>query len=419
MDLLNMQKKFDLIEDALSDLKQGKIVIVCDDEKRENEGDFVVLAEFATPEIINFMITHARGLVCMPISEQYAKQLHLNPMVDKNTDNFKTAFTVSVDHITNSTGISASDRSTTITKLIADGAKIEEFRRPGHIFPLIAKPLGVLERTGHTEAVVDLAILCKAKPAGVLCEIVNADGTMARYDDLVLVSKKFNLKMIAISDLVQYRKVHDKLVKREVEADLPTQIGKFKIFGYSNILEDKEHVAITKGDFGGYCTNIEIKAKNNGINTINAPLVRLHSECLTGDVFHSLRCDCGEQLDNALTKIEEEGTGIVIYMRQEGRGIGLLNKLKAYQLQQTGLDTVEANHQLGFATDLREYLIAAQILHDLGATRIRLITNNPHKIKELESYGIKVLEVVSQKSTKYPENADYLMTKVKKLGHLI
>lgn len=408
-DLSKMNKKFDPIVDVINDLKQGKIIIVCDDEKRENEGDLVVLAEFATPEVVNFMITHGRGLVCMPLTKECADRLGLDSMVDKNTDNFKTAFTISIDHVSNSTGISAFDRSTTILKMLEDDIKPENFRRPGHMFPLIAKPNGVLERSGHTEAVVDLAKLCGNKPAGVLCEIVNDDGTMARYDDLVKVKNKFNLKMIAISDLIAYRKIQDKLVRREAEAILPTKYGDFRVLGYSNILDNKEHVALVKGDI------VQLNSAVSG----KIPLVRLHSECLTGDVFHSIRCDCGEQLDKSIKLIENEGVGVVVYLRQEGRGIGLINKLKAYELQQEGFDTVEANHKLGFATDLREYLFAAKILQDLGLWKIRLITNNPEKVAELEAYGIEVVEVVKQESTIYQENQKYLEIKKTKLGHSI
>ena len=399
-----MKNKFDSIADAINDLKQGKVVIVCDDENRENEGDFVALAEFATPEVVNFMITHGRGLVCMPISSDYAEKLNLNPMVNKNTDNLNTAFTVSVDHITNSTGISAFDRATTIAKIIDSNSKASDFRRPGHIFPLIAIKSGVLGRNGHTEATVDLAKLSNSKPAGIICEIMNTDGTMARVNDLFKLASQFNLKIITIKDLIVYRKNVDKLIKREAVADLPTQIGKFEIYGYSNTIDNKEHIAIVKGDLK---------------SSTKTPLVRIHSECLTGDVFHSLRCDCGEQLDKSLKAIEEEGVGAVIYLRQEGRGIGLINKIKAYKLQQSGLDTVEANLNLGFPDDMRDYLFGAQILRDLGCNEIRLITNNPEKINELETYGIKVKERVVFESTRYPENTGYLDTKIKKFGHFL
>ena len=397
-----MKNTFDTIADAINDLKYGKVVIVCDDENRENEGDFVALAELTTPEVVNFMITHGRGLVCMPVSVEYAEKLNLTPMVNKNTDNLNTAFTISVDHITNSTGISAFDRATTITKIIDPKSVINDFRRPGHIFPLIAIKNGVLGRLGHTEATVDLAKMCNSKPAGIICEIMNTDGTMARVNDLFKIATRFGLKIITIKDLVIYRKNVEKLIRCEAVAELPTQIGKFDIYGYSNILDDKEHLAIVKG---------KLKSSDK------IPLVRIHSECLTGDVFHSLRCDCGEQLNNALTTIENEGVGVVIYLRQEGRGIGLINKIKAYKLQQEGLDTIEANLKLGFPDDMREYLIAAQILRDLDCTEIRLITNNPEKIKELESYGIKVSEKVVLESTRYPENTRYLDTKVEKFGH--
>jgi 3,4-dihydroxy 2-butanone 4-phosphate synthase/GTP cyclohydrolase II len=399
-----MKNTFDTIADAINDLKHGKVVIVCDDETRENEGDFVALAEFATPEVVNFMITHGRGLVCMPVSVEYAEKLNLTPMVNKNTDNLNTAFTISVDHITNSTGISAFDRATTITKIIDPKSAINDFRRPGHIFPLVAIKNGVLGRLGHTEATVDLAKMCDSKPAGIICEIMNTDGTMARVNDLFKIATRFGLKIITIKDLVLYRKNVEKLIKREAVAELPTQIGKFDIYGYSNTLDDKEHLAIVKGN---------LKSSDK------IPLVRIHSECLTGDVFHSLRCDCGEQLNNALTTIENEGVGVVIYLRQEGRGIGLINKIKAYKLQQEGLDTVEANLKLGFPDDMREYLIAAQILRDLDCTEIRVITNNPEKIKELESYGIKVSGRVVLESTRYPENTRYLDTKVEKFGHFL
>lgn len=399
-----MKNKFDTIADAINDLKQGKIIIVCDDENRENEGDFVALAEFVTPEVVNFMITHGRGLLCMPVSTEYAEKLNLMPMVNKNTDNLNTAFTVSIDHITNSTGISASDRATTIAKIIDPKSVANDFRRPGHIFPLVAIKAGVLGRLGHTEATVDLAKICNSKPAGIICEIMNTDGTMARVDDLFEIATKFDLKIITIKDIVLYRKNVERLVKREAVAELPTKIGKFDIYGYSNILDNKEHLAIVKGD---------LKSSDK------IPLVRIHSECLTGDVFHSLRCDCGEQLNKALITIENEGVGVVIYLRQEGRGIGLINKIKAYKLQQEGLDTVEANLKLGFPDDMREYLIAAQILHDLDCAKIRVITNNPEKIKELESYGIKVSERVILESTRYPENMRYLDTKIAKFGHFL
>lgn len=394
---------FDSIESAITELKQGKIIIVCDDEDRENEGDFIALAEKISPEIVNFMITHGRGLVCMPIDQKYADRLNLTPMVHKNTDHLNTAFTISIDHITNSTGISALDRATTIKKVIDEAVSINDFRRPGHIFPLTAHPGGVLKRKGHTEATIDLAKLCNAKPAGVICEIINEDGSMARRDDLLKMAKTHGLKIITIKDLIEYRKHKDNLIQREAIAKLPTRLGEFNIVGYSNLVDDREHIAIIKGQPG----------------SSNAPLVRIHSECLTGDVLHSLRCDCGEQLDMALSMIEKEQVGIIVYLRQEGRGIGLINKIKAYKLQETGLDTAEANQALGFASDLREYFIAAQILRDLGSTNIRLMTNSPEKINALEHYGIKVVERIPLKTTPHEENSRYLNTKITKFGHLI
>ena len=404
MDLSNIGQ-FNTINDAITALKLGQIVIVCDDENRENEGDFIVLAEFATPEVVNFMVTHGRGLVCMPLSEEYAKRLSLLPMVEKNTDNLNTAFTVSIDHISNTTGISAYDRSVTINKVLDESSIATDFRRPGHIFPLIAKNGGVLDRMGHTEAMVDLAKLCNAKPVGVICEIMNFDGTMARVDELMQIAKQFDLKIITIKDLIHYRKMHDRLLVREAVANLPTSLGKFTIYGYSNLINQDECIAVVKGDLS--------KLANT------SPLVRVHSECLTGDVFHSLRCDCGEQLDNALKLIEQEGLGVVIYLPQEGRGIGLINKLRAYELQEKGIDTVDANLQLGFPVDLREYFIAKQILRDLGISKIRLITGNPDKIKELENYGISITERVVMPSNPHPENTKYLETKAQKLGHFL
>ncbi|MDQ5920625.1 MAG: 3,4-dihydroxy 2-butanone 4-phosphate synthase / cyclohydrolase [Pseudomonadota bacterium] len=398
---------FNTITEAVEDLKAGKIIIVCDDENRENEGDFIALAEFATPEVINFMITHGRGLLCTPLSEEYAKRLSLLPMVVENTDVLNTPFTVSIDHISNSTGISAYDRAATVSKILDPNSIPSDFRRPGHTFPLVAKLGGVFARRGHTEATVDLARLCGSAPVGVLCEIMNADGTMARVKELHKIARHFNLKMITIKDLIQYRRHSEKLVTREAVVELPTDVGKFRMYGYSNLLDFREHVAIVKGDL-------------SEINLNEVPvMVRIHSECLTGDVFHSRRCDCGEQLNVALSTIEQEGLGVIIYLRQEGRGIGLLNKLKAYELQETGIDTVDANLQLGFASDLREYVLAAKILVDLGIHKIRLITNNPTKIKELTEANIQVVERIGLKTTAHPENQRYLATKVKKFGHLL
>ncbi|MGE6894635.1 bifunctional 3,4-dihydroxy-2-butanone-4-phosphate synthase/GTP cyclohydrolase II [Priestia flexa] len=394
---------FHTVEEAIDDLKKGKVVIVCDDEDRENEGDFISLAETTTPEIVNFMATHGRGLICTPITEEVAAKLELHPMVTTNTDMHGTAFTVSVDHVSTTTGISAHERSATIQALIDDKAKATDFRRPGHVFPLIAKKGGVLRRAGHTEAAVDLALLAGGKPAGVICEIMKEDGTMARVADLAVIAEQFDLKMITIKDLIAYRRKHDELVKREVEIQLPTAFGDFKAIGYTNKIDDKEHVAIVKGK----------------INPEEPVLVRVHSECLTGDIFGSKRCDCGPQLHAALSKIEEEQSGILLYMRQEGRGIGLINKLKAYELQEQGYDTVEANEKLGFADDLREYGIGAQILKDLGVKKMKLLTNNPRKITGLKGYDLEVVERLPIEMPKEAENEKYLNTKATKLGHLL
>lgn len=396
---------FDSIEDALMDLQKGKVIIVVDDEDRENEGDFIALAEKATPEIINFMITHGRGLVCVPVTNELAKKLELYPMVEHNTDPHGTAFTVSIDYKDTTTGISAYERAMTIKEMLNPNATPSDFKRPGHIFPLIAKDGGVLTRPGHTEAAVDLARLCNTNPAGVICEIINEDGTMARVPQLKKVAQQFGLKLITIKDLIRYRQKHEQLIKREIEIRLPTQFGDFKAIGYSNVIDDKEHVAIVKG--------------NVSENESESVLVRVHSECLTGDVFGSNRCDCGPQLHAALQKIEQAGKGILLYMRQEGRGIGLINKLKAYKLQEQGYDTVEANEQLGFPPDLRDYGIAAQILKDLGVKKIKLLTNNPRKISELSNYGLEVEERVALQMPIKPENKNYLTTKYKKLGHLL
>ncbi|WP_341278207.1 bifunctional 3,4-dihydroxy-2-butanone-4-phosphate synthase/GTP cyclohydrolase II [Paenibacillus sp. FSL H8-0537] len=393
---------FNTIEEALEDLLLGKPVIVVDDEDRENEGDLIALASMATPEVINFMITKARGLVCVPITAERAEQLELPPMVARNTDFHGTAFTVSVDHISTTTGISAHERSETVKSLIDPNTKAADFRKPGHIFPLIAKDGGVLRRAGHTEAGIDLALMCGSEPAAVICEVINEDGTMARLPDLVEFKREHDLKLITIQELIVYRNAKEKLVERVVEVNMPTDFGDFKAIGFTNDVDGKEHVAFVKGE----------------IDPESPLLVRVHSECLTGDVFHSHRCDCGPQLAAALTQIEEAGNGVLLYMRQEGRGIGLINKLKAYVLQEQGLDTVDANLQLGFAPDLRDYGIGAQILRDLGIRKMRLLTNNPRKIKGLEGYGLEVTERVPIQMEANKDNDRYLRTKQAKLGHL-
>ena len=400
---MSEQFSFDTIEDAIRDLMDGKVIIVVDDEDRENEGDFLALADKATPEAINFMITEGRGLVCVPITPERAEELDLPPMVTHNTDNHGTAFTVSIDHIETSTGISAHERSLTIRKMLDPKAQAADFRRPGHIFPLIAKQGGVLRRAGHTEAAVDLARLCGASPAGVICEVIKEDGTMARLPDLIEIKQKHGLKLICIKDLIHYRNEKENLVRREVEVNMPTDFGVFRAIAYTNEVDNKEHVALVKGE----------------IDSSKPVLVRVHSECLTGDVFHSHRCDCGPQFAAALRAIEREGNGVLLYMRQEGRGIGLINKLKAYKLQEQGLDTVDANLKLGFPADLRDYGIGAQILKDLGVRQIRLMTNNPRKIKGLEGYGLEIVERVPIQMQENEDNTRYLHTKAAKLGHML
>lgn len=368
--------KFNTIEEALQDLREGKIIIVTDDENRENEGDFICAAEFATTENVNFMATHAKGLICMPMSKKFCDRLQLPQMVSNNTDNHSTAFTVSIDHVDTTTGISAVERSITAMKCIEDDAKPEDFRRPGHMFPLLAKKNGVLERDGHTEATVDLMRLAGLKECGLCCEIMREDGTMMRTTELMELAQKWNLKFITIKDLQDYRKKHEKLVKCVADTKMPTKYGDFRAYGYVNELNGEHHIALVKGNIG------------DGKDI----LCRVHSECLTGDAFGSCRCDCGEQFDAAMRQIEEEGRGILLYMRQEGRGIGLINKLRAYELQDKGMDTLEANLALGFDGDLREYFIGAQILKNLGVKTLRLLTNNPDKIYGLSDFGMEIIE---------------------------